>query len=639
MVTVLITVSCVGTVQDKNPETTKGASAPETPIFFEGIFDAIAISPDKVEVFFFPATGSPTGLTYLVNYDGSPVPITFPATTLRPDYRGLLKVTIDGLTINSFYTFTVQVKDETGNTSSNNATSSVRTFSNVTCDFPGVANVSNLSGEEGRNALRIEWPEARREGSDFVKRPIDPDQYEIIALDADNVTPAAFDDEFFSEPLRKVTIVDGKKISHQLNGLQPGTRYYIRVRCIHNEFNQIGGNGIYKREENTTYLIGETLSDDASSLIVDYSDFDVSPSEGAAGLNSFEVSWDPAQGAFNEYRIYYRNQAVDGQPWSSFRNVRNEVCDGQEPNDPAWYCRAVDFSQSSTTLADLDSLANYEVIGGICQESECGVGGVGRFNEYVSNGPYRTFPGLANFSGISSIEPPQTIYDLSTVYLNFTPPDLASGAADGLLIEAKARAPVTEDSFLNHPDSLSVPNLTTLTYQSFDYSQDSSVAVSGLSVGGDPYCFSLLPYIFDSEGENGITINRAAEVTRCFTLEYTPPTSTQFSGINIASTFLDPDSNVTTLVWDTPSGGQYDRFVILVKLDGTPGVFSFSDATNPLSANYDNYVRFEAPFGSTSYFLGPFPEGQYQIGVLTYFGLEDFYSEFNTNILLFDTTL
>ena len=627
--------SCVGTVEDKNPETTKGSSAPITPFNFEGIFDAVAISPEKVEVFFYPASGSPTDLTYVVNYDGSPLPSTFPAATLRPDYRGLLKATIANLTINTFYTFSVQVKNSIGSISSNTITQTVRTFSNVTCDFPAISRIGNLSGEEGRNALRIDWPEARREGSEFVKKPIDPDQYEIVALDSGSLTPAAFDDEFFGEPQRKVKIIDGKKISHQLNGLQPGTEYFVRVRCIHYDFNQNGSDVGYKREQNSEYLVGETFSDDLSSIDVDLTDFDVSPANGAAGLNAFDVSWDPAEGAFSEYRIYYRNiNDSDGPlPWSSFKASKNDVCNGEEPSNPGWFCKKVNFSESSVVLADLDSLADFEVVGVICLTNDCSNG---NFLEYVSNSPYRTFPGLSSFGGITSIDLSTSLFDLSTVYLNFTPPDLNSGASDGLLVEAKARAPLVDDSFLNHPTE---PNITNLSFESFDYTQDTTVAVSGLDVGGDPYCFTLLPFIFDSTEVSGIKISREGEIVRCVTLAFEPPLSSEFSGINVPSSFLDTSTNSATIVWDTPSGGQYDRFIVFVKLDGTPGPFNFADATNSLSPNYNDYVKIDAGYGVNSYFLGFLPEGNYQIGVLTYFGLIDEYSEFNNNLLNFDTTL
>lgn len=628
--------SCVGTVEDKNPETTKGASAPDVPLQFEGIFDAVAIAPDKVDVFFFPGTGNPTELTYIVNYDGSPIPSTFPATTLRADYRGLLKATIEGLTINTSYTFSVQVKNQKGQVSSNNFTQTVRTFSNITCDFNGIARVGNLSGDEGRNALRVEWPEARREGSDFVKKPIDPDQYEIIALDADSLTPAAFDDDFFGEPERKRVLVDGKKISHQMNGLQPGTKYFIRVRCIHSDFANFAASETYKREENSDYILGETLSDDLSSIDVDLTDFNVNPAEGAAGLNAFDVSWGPAEGAFSEYRIYYRNieNTIDNPgPWSSFKASKNDVCSGEEPSTPGWYCKKVSFSKNTVTLADLDTLAEYEVVGVICLTSDCGSG---NFIEYTNGSPYRTFPGLASFSGVTSIEPPNSVYDLSTFYLNYTPPDLNSGAADGLLIELKARPPLVDDTFLNHPTET---NISDLTYESFDYTQDSTVPVSGIEEGGDPYCFSMLPFIYDATEPTGVSIDREGEVVRCLTLTYEAPNAIQFSGLNVSSSFLDSASNSATLVWDSPTGGQYDRFIVFVKLDGTPGTFSFSDATNSASPNYDDYYKVEVPYGSNTYFLGFLPEGTYQIGILTFFGQADLFSEFNSNIINFDTTV
>ena len=448
--------SCVGTIEDKNPEITKGASTDVLPILFDGVFEAKAIADTKIDVYFYPANLEPKNVTYLISYDGLENPIAIPGTTLKTNYKGLLKYTVTGLNINSNYTFSVQAKDQSDNVSTSVNVFTTKTFSNVTADFSGISNVRNLAGEDGRTSLRVEWPAARIDGNTFYPKEVDPNQYEIIFLNAENLTPNAFDDDFFGEPNRKVFYVAGTKVSHQVNGLSASTKYFVRVRTIHQGFIDYGANIDYKKEQNSNYILAQTLSDDTSSVDVDLTTFKVD----ILSLNSAALSWEGAEGPLIEYRVYYRNLDDSGLPWSAFRTSRSEICDGEDSTYPEWSCKRIDYSENSTKLADLDALADYEIIPVICMTTTCEYASS---IEYEHESPYTIFPGIANFTGITGIEQSRYFWAVDEIYLKISKPDITSGALDGLVVEVKARTDddgPSIDSFLNHPTITNDTNLS-----------------------------------------------------------------------------------------------------------------------------------------------------------------------------------
>ena len=613
---------CVGTVEDANPSVTKGSTTTQAPLIFNGIYEAVSIADEKVDVFFYPASGDNTDLTYQIYYDGLETPISVPATTLTKDYRGLLKYTVTGLSINTNYSFKVQVKNLEGNSSESTNTATVQTFSNVTCDFAGISNVRNLSGEDGRTALRVEWPAARKEGSDFVSKNLDPEQYEITLLNTESLTPEAFDDDYFGEPDRKVVYVDGDKIYHQVNGLQEGTEYFVRVRCIHYEYLSNGADSSYKKEENSDYYVAETLSDDLSSIDVDLSTFQVS----VASFNSINASWEAAEGSFQEYRIYYHNLDDDALAWASFKTSKSDVCSGEDSINDNWFCKKVDYDKTSTVIADLDSLANYEMYLVICLSSDCSNS---ESLVYETDSPYYIYPGVATFAGITNIENPRNYWAIDEIYLTIATPDYSTGILDGLIVEMKARsAGPTADTQLNNPDG---GNTTDYQVAEFDYTTDTEITITGIdATSSEQYCFSVLPYIYNN-GE--VEIDRDAESISCLIPAIELPTIDEYEGIDSGSVVANTVTNSLTVSWSAPSGGVYDSYIVFIKEVSDGSSFSFTDAV----AGSSEYTAVEVPYGTLSKTLSFLPDGIYRVGVLAYYSAENKYSDFNNNIYLFDT--
>ncbi|WP_372655360.1 fibronectin type III domain-containing protein [Halobacteriovorax sp.] len=610
-------VSCVGTVEDLDPASTKGINVGGSDIAFDGIYDVEVIANDKVEIYFYPSQLDARDVTYVISYDGLSIPKAVPGASLRPDYRGLLKYVLTGLDTNREYTFVVQAKDESGTESNSTLVKKARTFSNQTANFLGIGDVKNLPGFDGRTALKVEWPAAERIGSIFVPKEQDPIQYEITLLDSDVVTPVAFDDDVFEEPTRKVVFVGGEKISHQVNGLQPDTKYFVRVRAIHSGMNDYGADPSYSAEQNNTYILASTLSDDISSLEVEQDSFEVEIPSGGAGLYSLSTKWKAAEGSIDHYRVYYKKSS-EGSAWSFYKSSRDEICSGPEVSDSSWNCTSISFEKESFTIADLTPFTDYDINLIACATRNCEAG---NFVEYNSSPPYKTNPGHASFGGITEIIGAKYYWSLNEYYLQLTPPDFNSGVADGILVELKERSTgPSVDTFLNHPDN---PSGLDISVANFDYRAATEITISGIDLNETvPYCFELVPYYYD----NGVIVeNRNNPVTRCKLPQLEVPTLEDFTGLDGA--VLDSSTSTVNLTWSAPLQGVYEGYRLYVRIDG--GTFNFSDATSGDA----NYMSIDIPYGQTSYQAPFLANGNYTFGILTYYTSDgtELFSEANTN--------
>lgn len=614
---VLITISCVGTIEDENPISTKGAGTSKEPTYFDGVYKVVPISDEKAEVYFFPANELASEITYVVSYDGLKVPHTFAGELLSPDYRGLLSVTISGLQPNTTYSFTVQTEKTDGTVSYSDKVESATTFSNVTADFVGISNVANLAGVSGKNSLMVSWTAAYREGSVIFPREPDPVNYEITLLNANEATPSAFDDESLSDTARKVVLAQGTKISHTVNGLTPNTKYYIRVRAIHQGYIDNAGDVTYKKEENNKYIEFATLGG-AESLNFEADSLGINPLPGAAGKNGFFINWGVVAGAFDHYRLYYKKTS-DLSDWNTYIGTRNTTCNGLEGG--VWNCQRIDYEASSFTLTDLDSFTEYDMYLVICPEASCATD----VSLFTTTNPYKTVPEIIKYSGIQAIDPPRYFYSLNEMYIKIPSIDISQGYLDGLLVELKQRPEGPSrlnDVILNHPNG----TVTDITVKPFDYLVDREIVVTGL----DPetiydYCFSVFPYYID----NGTLVEVRENATQmCQFLTAFPPTVGEFNGPIAANA----TNSIVSLSWQAPTKGIYDKYRAIIRTDGAP--FSLSAAIDHIRNNPGQtlYVMQEVDYLALGTIFTGVPSGTYYMGVWTYFTDSDSYSS-NTNLL------
>lgn len=608
-------VGCVGTIEDKNLQTTKAKGADLNGINFSGIHDAVAISYDKIDIFFFPADGEPENLTYIITHDSALLPIPVPAANLRPDYRGLLKYTVRNLTIDTPYNFIVQVQDNQERSSDSPRSLTEKTLSNITANFDGISNVRNTPGLDGLNSFRVEWPEAERLGTEFVPNERDVVEYVITLVDSEELTPGDLNDPTFGEPIRKVMVVPGNKVSHIVTGLQDGTEYYVQVRAVHKGFKDFGGNPSYKSESNINYITRSTLSNDEDGIFFDASEVSANRLNGPSGLSTISVSWGSVQGAFDHFRIYYN----DEDDHSFFVSDIQADCSKQGE----LHCKKVGFNLTSTLLSDLSPLTRYDINVVVCRDFECLASNP--FNSVIA----ATDPGVAIFGGITSIVQPRSATKLDEVYLQMSPPDLLSGNIDGLLVEVKSRLALpVDDSILNHPLD-DEANTSVLSVTPFIFEDVIEITIKGIdSNSSEPYCFSVFPFIY----ADGVVVpQRANEVVRCLTVELKVPSSDDFPGLTNFE--YDAAGSIVNLQWASPEGGLYDQIILFVRMDG--GIFNFSEAINGTAG----YTKFTYDQSKEDAVLAFVPSGTYSFGVLSFISsLADGanpargYSEFNNAI-------
>jgi|GEM_PF-2326295 len=607
--------ACVGTIEDSKIKQTLSVPTDPPPIGFDGIYSASAVANDKVDVAFFPAPGDAEDLVYMINYDGLTSAVTVPAINLRPDYRGLLIHTVTGLQTNRTYNFEVQVKN-IKTTAKSNAEGQMpaKTFGNITANFLGIQNVKTMPGLAGINSIKVEWAEAEKQGSTFVPKDIDANKYVVTVINGDVLTPGDMHNDAFVEPLRKVVYVAPDKINTVIGGLAADTTFFVSVRTIHHGFTLYGSDLNYKKEINSKYLTIKTLKAGLSNIDFDVASLNVTLAPGVQGLTAMTAQWVDAVGAFDHYRVYYTSasNSIDGY------TTPDIVCDGQETNDPNYYCKEVSFTTTNTTLTGLDPNFEYAVAVGVCQSLNCEVS-----NRILSNTKIiETTPQAALYAGVVDIKVAKNIDKLDEFYLIVQPPDLGTGIMDGVIV--KYHDPILGPIELNNPDP-GVPNTSPLNVLSFNYQTATELVIVGINpFSVDSYCFSAVPYTYES---SVVVKHEANEVIRCKLPALEAPDATEFAGANGCNSSFGSKS--IYLDWSVPTTGIFSHYEVFLRDAAQPFDFGQAIAGNP------SYTRALASSSFLEYTFEGLTQGQnYRLGVITYVNINGTIvrSDFNDNI-------
>jgi len=626
-----IFVSCVGTVEDKNPETTKASPAKTSPMSFVGIDRVIPIANDKAEVYFLAAAGpNAKNVTYIINYDGLAEPLTVSGTFLRTRHdNGLLMHTVSGLTAATQYTFEVQAKNETtGEISSSTESRTATTFSNITSDFDGISSVENLPGSLGTTNLRINWPEAYKGNPIF---PVDKDVIEytvVLATDIGYLDTNRLPPERFEVP------VSGDVISYVAGGLAGGTKYYVRVRATHRGV-QTGDNSSnpnYKREENNKYVEASTLSNDPP--VFNANERTLEKASGAAAKSSLNITWGQVSGTFDHFRVYYA--PVSLAQIQNFDYVENEC----SPNTPYGsnnaYCRKLDFTENATTLTDLIPYKNYYAKVIVCRSATCNDPILDPVPLGFSPISQSMAPNVAGFGGITNIAPARDSAGIDQIFLQFDAPITDTGILDGLVVKVFANGDdVSQNYFLNIPDlnnddvfdnddfadyplseiqagvagTVSALRQTPFEVLEFDYTKDLEIAVSGFNpLDVKTYSFLVAPYIVSPDGE--AYIYEGDSTPEEFSPAIVTPNAEEFVGVDELS--CDSTQSIT-VKWDEPEGGIFSEYRVYWKQSTS---FSFTVATGA-TAEANGYFSATVPKSSDQYTIPFLGGGDYTVGVLT----------------------
>lgn len=630
----LVLSSCVGTVEDASKVTTESSEqGVKTDLGFNGIVDLVPVSHDKLEVYFYPASGGSKEYLYQIYVGNLPEPVNVVEQVLTKDYRSMYRYTLTGLDIGTEYIVKVDVKDRNSKeTVVTNVTKKAFTFSNYVADFAGLSSVSNVSGFAGIDSIRVRWPHATTYPGNLLGSDRDPQAYEITILDSSMLTPKAFNDF-------NLTPADGKIVKTvQYNpivneavvrGLVSGKIYYVNVRAIHEGTIEDPNNPKLRNELNNKYFTIKTLEADASMIEFDVNNYLLTPSAGAASKNSLHLNWGVVTGIFDHFRVFY---AVSP---SLFPDV-SAACEfksSQELLGGQIGCKKASPDLLATDLNDLAINQLYQVQLYICINIEC--------TENVQLSVLQEGTGnlLAGFSGIQNIKLAENLEQLGTVTLVYGTPDFSSGYFDGLAIEMTTEKPELI-AWIDDPDLNPRPATEIITedgysgnfsHISFDYKEDSTVIVQGIDYSAaNNYCFTMYPFVYDEVGS--VVYKDSAASWTCVTTKVGAPTKKEFEGIREA----EVSERTIFINWNLPTKGVYSHFEVLYRKATGPAdtTFNYDSVIEETTVNYDfsyngrvlvdkniGYDVDGNPELATFVALNNMANGYYNIGVLTYANL------------------
>ncbi len=660
-------VSCVGTIEDMNPKTTKAATTPGEPVAFSGIVEAIAISDSKVTLSFLPAAGVQNNLSYLIYINNANTPVEVKGGSLSANESGYLTYTVTNLKVNTTYSFAIGVRDLlSGIETNDNKELFATTFSNFTADFNGIGSVVASAGEAGTEEVSIEWIPAVTLGAGSFPKPTDPVAYEIRYMKAEDGKPSDLKNKNNSKvTLATVptTLTNSSPVSversRKIGGLVPGTKYYFMVRCIHKGYVLYGEDDPnYKLEENMKVL-SVTTTDTGGLLEWDNESVEVNAPDGEAGLTKADVKWAKAKGPFKYYRVFYVKigdpNALDTDNDGTDDKTIEQLTDEAPTFDSAYIQKIVDGTTVLTsgfidvdsedsyytlgTTASLTSYAYYKISVYVCTNAACAEGYRIPGNDVV----YRVTPSLAPFSGLLSIKNPADLTqvnnpgDKDTITVTFDPPVVRAGYVNKFELYCFESADDTTPTLLeegveNTSGKTGCHGLTRTTVTPSgitaigEFGEIEVLAdfiPSGKTASTRKFCFGAIPVI---ESTNYVRRDIGNATIKCKIIEIKVPSLDEFPGVTQTC-----DTSTTEMVaaWSAPSNGIYNKYEVFWKeVDGNG--FKFSDAVAGASGYFNADNLDNTTFNYT--ITGLTPGKSYQYGVLTY--LDDgsggkTYSEYN----------
>jgi hypothetical protein len=591
----LIAVGCVGTVSETQPAFNKSVDSPGNKLVYSGVESLNAISNSRIEVTFPPATGGSGFYAYNVYVGSDPIPQTFTSDVLTLEYDGTHKVTVKNLTQSTEYKIRVEVVDYSnpnGVESNSERVLVATTFRDLVADFDGVISLSNVEGIDAKDSIRVSWSNAR---SSFLSQDWHPDRYEIVVIVADGDGALRPTDMDTPQAGRFVYTVNHNDLDSEYiaRGLPSNTEFFVRVRAIHKGSIEDVFDPRKRSELNTKVLKIKTLSE-AVPVFNDQS-LAVSLSSGASGLTSVNVTWQPAIGVFDHYRIYYRvSPGVFGATGGGCTDTGLEKC------------KKVPFSATSTQVTGLSPYTDYRFQIKVCVSSRCDELNSILYSRAVIR---KTDPSFPNFSGVTGIKLPESIEELGTLQLQFSPPDFLLGFFDELkVLVRRSVAPgagVVITEFPSGGQSLFVTP--------FDFLNQNYVVINGIDYLSDqPYCFALVPF------SNGVQTSQEEQWFCYNQSDFENINNLSFIGID--NVFRDLATNSVTILFTPPGSGIFSHYELFIKEKDLDS-FSLSEAI--LQAPGTKYRRVLIPKESIALnqtIIGGLDDAvEYEFAILTYY--------------------
>ncbi|MGE3609950.1 MAG: fibronectin type III domain-containing protein [Bacteriovoracaceae bacterium] len=637
---ILNLAGCVGTVQETATQTTLQESKKPNTFSFDGITAARGIAHDKVEIEFFPTSGS--NISYSLYVNNSQTPIIIDPAALTPLSGGKYLYTVQNLDINRQYKFKLTAKNiATGAISANEKEAYATTFDNRVSSFNGISKVSLIPGKT-TEAIKIDWIAASVQGI-FTAGPYDPVYYEVTII-SDVGGAANLNNPLYTGTDRKVKIIPESPAraspfynpdSLTVDGLSPNTKYYVQVRSInalYQDFKDSGATNIpVDREKNTKYLSIKTAS---SSSLFDFAQEDIILTN-VAGVDSFDkidIFWQTGSGSFTGYRIFARKYDGAADPTTDDKLTEATLVAMNASNSYT----SVASTDTSKRISGLDSYAWYQVKVVLCKTIACPVSSSSPDGAIISDlKAIRVQPSLAAFGGIFSIEPPGQYNERDVVNLRFDAPIVSSGFANEL--EFYCVDPADHSQMVKFIGTTAISGSGIAICEGLSLSGTvpaidvyTTQKVEGLiNDGSHQYCFAATPAII-GYGIGDVRLDPQDRIVRCAYPEVNPPSISQFPGLSSGCSI---NGTTATVNWSLPQGGIYSGFKVYWREKDSLNKFSFPSAIAS-AAGYTQSASLAANL--TSYNIPNLSPGKtYSVGVLAEVDMSpspNLYSEYNLNI-------
>lgn len=621
-------VSCVGTVEQADPNKTAYFEPKASTFEYQGLYAVTPIAHDKLEIEFYATQGFADGIFYyLYVNDGSP--ILLEKTIVDESSGGRYRYLLKGLSINSTYKIRIAVVNNIAETKSiNEKVITAKTFDNRVADFLGVNRVSKVVGQ-GDRSIKVEWIPAKFTGT-FAPTDYDPSNYQIYVTE----TSPALSHFLGDMPMTPEPFPSSGSISSSndagfttIGNLKPNTTYYVQMRAVHTLWKRLTTDGTYteatipfRRELNTKFL--KIKTDSSTSLIdLDQESLALSNAAGSEGLTKVMATWEQGEGAFAGYKIFWREYTGSGDattdPWE------NSTLQSYLANSVFIAPDLTSFKVPST--GSLNSYKWYQFKLVLCKTSSCPVDDplspdYGIVSDMKA---IKVQPRLAPFSGITFLRDPQDVNVQDKMRVEFDAPVTSIGYADELEIYCVNPANHSIQYKISAGSGSALSGITDATNCNGLYLEnglsltDNHTLVRGIkNINTSPaaqanYCFAMTPAI-RAPGFEAAEIPPLQRIVRCIQPEIKVPTITQFPGIK---GLCRVDENKISIDWDKPTGGVYNKFQVFYRPIEGGDTFRFSDAVAGDSA-YSSSALLDN--NTVTYTItGLEPGRNYKVGVLS----------------------
>jgi hypothetical protein len=664
-------VSCTGTIEDSELETTEFGDQKPLTFNYKGLKEARAVAHNKFEVDLEPYRNNFNNYTYELYINEGSVPIIVDPNNLSEKSAGVYTYTVKDLLPNTYYSFKLRAKHVTDGTESSgeNTLSGIqyKTFDNQVASFGGVGEVSLIPGAAS-SSIQVKWTPGLMEGV-FTLNPSDAAYYEVIVID-ESLGLANMNNPFFSGVGKIVQLVPdtvdlsvgaspagasplNNPTSTTINGLNADTTYYVQVRAIHKLYYdaQLAGTSPIPFDKDSNTLVRK-ITTTGSNTITDIprDSLILNKGSGVDAYSKIQASWLPAEGNFKSYRVYYTeyNSGTGGDQLRPSEDIYADVGDTCEVNVAnEIQCVSANTFTTNSILTFLDDYTEFQIKVAVCLTDECPVQPVVP-NAAVFTDPQTitTEANLVDFAGINFINHPNDPANTDEIIADFDAVVLGDGFADSLdlicidpddtnnfVLFPRDGTAITGSSIANC-DGLSVKTMLNQNLQ--DVSDANIEGINQLVIKNvnnintstfaqASYCFALNPSIRLKTQQ--VFASTLTSIVRCISPEIAVPSQEEFVGLKTNCAINVKDATVS---WALPTDGVYNKFEVFYK-EKNQNSFSFELATAGDAAYTSSGLLDGADVDYT--FEGD-PGKVYEVGVLAVAesGSGNLYSEYNLGV-------